>query len=81
MIIIGIEGASAVGKTTTSAKLAAEHGAFHIPEVNTWWKERPVPEYQEWWFERQVDRWSIAQKNAKNHPFVVIDIDLFQSFW
>ncbi|TMV43144.1 ATP-binding protein [Paenibacillus mesophilus] len=81
MTIISIEGASAVGKTSTSAELAASHGAFHIPEINTWWKERPNPEYREWWFERQADRWRIAQEKQENHSFVVIDIDLFQPFW
>ncbi|MDQ6421666.1 hypothetical protein RB620_19760 [Paenibacillus sp. LHD-117] len=81
MTIISIEGASAVGKTSTSSELAASHGAFHIPEVNTWWKERPNPEYREWWFERQADRWRIALENRNNHSFVVIDIDLFQPFW
>ncbi|MGM0884899.1 MAG: hypothetical protein ACQEXQ_28140 [Bacillota bacterium] len=81
MTIIGIDGASAVGKTTTSARLASDHGAFHIPEINTWWKQRPIPEYREWWFERQVDRWTIAQEQQKNHSLVVIDIDLFQPFW
>lgn len=81
MTIISIEGASAVGKTSTSSELAAIHGAFHIPEINTWWKERPNPEYREWWFERQVDRWRIALENRNKHSFVVIDIDLFQPFW
>ncbi|WP_236013304.1 hypothetical protein [Paenibacillus glycanilyticus] len=81
MTIISIEGASAVGKTSTSTELAAIHGAFHIPEINTWWKERPNPEYREWWFERQADRWRIALENRNKHSFVVIDIDLFQPFW
>lgn len=81
MTVISIEGASAVGKTTTSAKLAASYGGIHIPEVNTWWKQRPVPEYREWWFERQADRWRIAQEHLATYRFAVIDIDLFQPFW
>ncbi|ULL14760.1 hypothetical protein DVH26_10045 [Paenibacillus sp. H1-7] len=81
MAIISIEGASAVGKTTTSSKLASASGTFHIPEINTWWKQRPVPEYREWWFERQADRWEIAKENEIKHSFVIIDIDLFQPFW
>ncbi|WP_020616400.1 hypothetical protein [Paenibacillus daejeonensis] len=80
MTIISIEGASAVGKTTTSSTLAARYGGCHIPEVNTWWK-RPEPGYPEWFFERQVDRWRIANEKLSEHRFVVIDIDLFQPFW
>ncbi|MFD0712963.1 hypothetical protein [Paenibacillus sp. GCM10027626] len=80
MPVINIEGASAVGKTTTSSMLASRYNAFHIPEVNSWW-QRPEDEYPEWFFERQLDRWSIAQEKLQKHHFVVIDIDLFQPFW
>lgn len=80
MTIISIEGASAVGKTTTSATLAATNGAFHIPEVATWWK-KPEKEYPEWFFERQADRWEIAVEKEEQNNLVIIDIDLFQPFW
>jgi deoxyadenosine/deoxycytidine kinase len=80
MTIIQIEGASAVGKTTTSSALALKYDGYHIPEVNTWWK-RPEHEYPEWFFERQLDRFRIAQEKSRDHRFVVIDIDLFQPFW
>lgn len=80
MTIISIEGASAVGKTTTSAAVAAVDGGFHIPEVAAWWK-KPARDYPEWFFERQADRWEIAVKRESSHPVVVIDIDLFQPFW
>jgi adenylate kinase family enzyme len=59
MTIIQIEGASAVGKTTTSSALALKYDGYHIPEVNTWWK-RPEHEYPEWFFERQLDRFRTA---------------------
>ncbi len=80
MTIISIEGASAVGKTTTSSTLALSYGAFHVPEVNTWWK-KPEKEYPEWFFERQADRWKIAIEKEPAYNFVIIDIDLFQPFW
>lgn len=80
MAVISIEGASAAGKTTTSSELAAKFNGYHIPEVNAWW-ELPDSVYPEWFFERQVDRWQIAEEKGKNHPFVVIDIDLFQPLW
>jgi len=79
MTIISIEGASAAGKTTTSAALAHQNRAFHIPEVATWWK-KPAQEYAEWFFERQVDRWRIATEKEQDGE-VIIDIDLFQTFW
>jgi len=79
MTIISIEGASAVGKTATSSALATVNGAYHIPEVASWW-EKPKPDYPEWFFERQLDRWNIAIEKEL-HTQVIIDIDLFQPFW
>ena len=79
MTIISIEGASAAGKTTTSAALAAKTVGFHIPEVAMSW-EKPQREYPEWFFERQADRWNIATEKEKE-GLAVIDIDLFQPFW
>ena len=79
MTIISIEGASAAGKTTTSATLANQNGSFHIPEVAAWW-EKPELVYPEWFFERQVDRWKIATEKEKD-GLVIIDIDLYQPFW
>ncbi|MCR8656695.1 ATP-binding protein [Paenibacillus endoradicis] len=79
MTIISIEGASAGGKTTTSAALTNQIGAFHIPEVASWWK-KPKQEYPEWFFERQIDRWKIASEKEQD-GLVIIDIDLYQPFW
>lgn len=79
MTIISIEGASAAGKTTTSAALAAQSGALHIPEVAALW-EKPDQVYPEWFFERQVDRWHMAARHEQETQ-VIIDIDLFQPFW
>ncbi|MCJ7842027.1 hypothetical protein MUB24_14170 [Lederbergia sp. NSJ-179] len=80
MTIISIDGASAVGKTTTSSKLAMNYGGYWIPEVNALWKS-PEPMYPEWFFEKQVERWTIAQRKSSSYPFIVIDIDLFQPLW
>lgn len=79
MTIISIEGASAAGKTTTSAALAARTGGLHIPEVAMIW-EKPQREYPEWFFERQADRWQIATEK-EGDGLAVVDIDLFQPFW
>lgn len=80
MTVISIDGASAVGKTTTSSSLAKKYGGYWIPEVNALWNS-PEPMYPEWFFERQVERWAIAQEKSSRHPFVAIDTDLFQPFW
>lgn len=79
MTIISIEGASAAGKTTTSAALAALKQGLHIQEVAMLWA-KPEPAYPEWFFERQADRWQMALEHESS-GLAVIDIDLFQPFW
>jgi len=77
--IISVEGASAAGKTTTSATLAIRNNALHIHEVAACW-EKLEPIYPKWFFERQVDRWNMATRQEPTTQ-VIIDIDLFQPFW
>ncbi|GGN91435.1 hypothetical protein [Saccharibacillus kuerlensis] len=79
MTIISMEGASAAGKTTTSAAFALRNDAFHILEVDSLW-EKPEQEYPEWFFERQLDRWRLAVEKEQEQQ-VIVDIDLFQPFW
>jgi len=80
MPIICLEGASAVGKTTTADTLKAVCGAFVVPEVNQLF-ERPENESAEWYFERQVERWSIAREQSKSHSLIILDGDPFQPLW
>lgn len=80
MPLICLEGASAVGKTTTSKALAERYGAYIIPEVNQLF-QRPTPEPTYWYFERQVERWAMAQSQLKNHELVIFDGDPFQPLW
>lgn len=80
MPLICLEGASAVGKTTTSKALAERYGAYIIPEANQLF-QHPTPEPTYWYFERQVERWTIAQSQLKNHELVVFDGDPFQPLW
>lgn len=77
MPLICLEGASAVGKTTTSNELAKRTNAFIIPEVNLLF-ERPVVEVKTWYLERQIDRWLIAQEKLKTYDTVILDGDIFQ---
>ncbi|HEY8560173.1 MAG TPA: AAA family ATPase [Pyrinomonadaceae bacterium] len=77
MPIICFEGASAVGKTTTSNALRDERGARVVPEVNQLFA-RPENEPAEWYFERQVERWRIARERSRRGALVVLDGDPFQ---
>ena len=77
MSFICLEGASAVGKTTTSNELAKRTNAYIIPEVNLLF-ERPVVESKTWYLERQIDRWLIAQEKLETYETVILDGDIFQ---
>jgi thymidylate kinase len=80
MPIICFEGASAVGKTTTSNALKSNHGAYVVPEVNQLYS-RPENELAEWYFERQAERWQIALENSSVYDLVILDGDPFQPLW
>jgi deoxyadenosine/deoxycytidine kinase len=80
MPIICLEGASAVGKTTTALFLQNNYGAFIVPEVNKLFT-RPENPPSEWYLERQVERWTIAQAHEQSHNLVVLDGDPFQPLW
>jgi hypothetical protein len=80
MTVICLEGASAVGKTTTARSLAEKHGAFVVPEVNRLF-ERPAAESPGWYYERQVDRWSMAREKSRSFALVVLDGDPLQPLW
>jgi deoxyadenosine/deoxycytidine kinase len=80
MPLICLEGASAVGKTTTAKQLAEHYDVFVVPEVNALFS-RPVPEPPTWYLERQAERWAIAQEHLSSHPLVVLDGDVLQPLW
>jgi hypothetical protein len=78
-MIVAIEGAPGVGKSTVAAALAAD-GAYVIPEVNLLFA-RPDPEPPHWYFERQVARWEMARLRAATGTLAVLDGDPFQPLW
>jgi thymidylate kinase len=78
--IICLEGASAVGKTTTANCFKASDGVFIVPEVNLLFEKRENAS-AEWYFERQVERWQIAQEQSAIHRLVILDGDPFQPLW
>ena len=80
MTVICFEGASAVGKTTTSNALKDGGDSFVVPEVNQLFG-RSDDEPVEWYFERQIDRWQFALEASKNYRLVVLDGDPFQPLW
>ena len=79
MAILCLDGPSAVGKTSTSAALAAT-GAHVVPEANVLFA-RPADAAPEWYLERQVERWSLASTAAREHDLVVLDGDPFHPLW
>jgi deoxyadenosine/deoxycytidine kinase len=80
MVLLCLEGPSAVGKSTTCKRLAEQYSAYIVPEVNELF-ERPTPEPTYWYLERQVERWAIAQSKLKTYEIVVFDGDVFQPLW
>ena len=80
MPIICLEGASAVGKTTTATWFKASGGVFIVPEVNLLFEKREDAS-AEWYFERQVERWQIAREQNAIQRLVILDGDPFQPLW
>jgi hypothetical protein len=78
-MIVAIEGAPGVGKSTTAARLA-DAGALVIPEVNLLFA-RPEGEAASWYYDRQNARWEMAVLAARQCKLVVLDGDPFQPVW
>lgn len=79
-MLITLEGAPAVGKSTTSQALAKHHQTFVVPEVNKLF-DRPKNEPEDWYLERQVARWEMGLRQIKNFDPILFDGDLFQPLW
>lgn len=75
-MILAIEGAPGVGKSTTAAAL----GAVVIAEVNLLFARPPAPP-ADWYLDRQNARWEMAQRYAEANDLVVLDGDPFQPLW
>jgi hypothetical protein len=78
MTLICLEGASSIGKSTTSKYMHKKYDAYVVEEVNKLFK-RPNPEPATWYFDRQVERWSIA--SSQDSSLVIFDGDPFQPLW
>jgi hypothetical protein len=78
-MILCIEGAPGVGKSTTAAALAAR-GACIVPEVNQLFA-KPKPAPAEWYYERQLARSEMAQLKSELGQLAVLDGDLLQPLW
>ena len=76
-MIIALEGAPGVGKSTIAASVA---GAAVIPEVNRLFA-RPDPEPPGWYYERQMARWGMAKLAAAQGRRVLLDGDCYQPLW
>lgn len=94
MPVICLEGALAVGKTTTARALSERLGAFVVPEMNRLFHpgdpdaadRRSFGAYvaeqpPDWYLLRQVDRWQMARDASPAHALAVLDRDPFQPLW
>lgn len=78
-MILAIEGAPGVGKSTTAEALERA-GAFVVPEVNLLFA-KPDPEPVDWYLDRQNARWEMAALQAGRGRLAVLDGDPFQPIW
>jgi thymidylate kinase len=79
-MIITLEGAPAVGKSTTCVAIAQHDSAFVVPEVNKLFA-RPKHEPENWYLDRQVARWEMGIRQVQDYEWIVFDGDLFQPLW
>jgi hypothetical protein len=77
-VIIAIEGAPAVGKSTIAGTLNFQV----VPEVNRLFGKKPgLAGDSGWYLERQLDRWQLAENARRNAVDVVLDGDVLQPLW
>ncbi|UHA72780.1 hypothetical protein [Paenibacillus sp. 481] len=85
MPIICLEGASAVGKSSTCRAFAKHYDAYIVEETYFLFGSPPAHLTEEelvlWFIERQADRWSIALEQAKQHEYVLLDGDIFKQWY
>jgi hypothetical protein len=70
-MIVAIEGAPGVGKSTTARALGPT-GWYVVPEVNHLFL-KPVPEPYNWYYERQVARWEMARLRSSDSESAALD--------
>lgn len=80
-MIVCLEGASAVGKSSVARVLAEVYGYKIVPEVNKLFKREKTCTDPYWYLERQVERWSIAKEYNGKGLAVCLDGDVFQPLW
>jgi len=78
--VICLEGASGIGKSTSSLYLNKHFNFKIIPEVNEMF-ERPIKESSTWYFEKQVERWRLAENESIKGDNVILDGDPMQPLW
>lgn len=82
-MIVAIEGAPGVGKSTLAASLAASlpgSSATVIAEVNLLFA-RPQPEPADWYNDRQTARWEMAALVDARNELAILDGDPLQPVW
>ncbi|WP_282940155.1 chloramphenicol acetyltransferase [Paenibacillus sp. RC67] len=84
MPIICLEGTSAVGKTTTCRMFAEKYDAYVVEETHFLFN-RPTnmqgAQLVDWYLDCQIKRWHIALEKSKEHPYVLLDGDVFKLWY
>ena len=78
-MIVTLEGAPAVGKSTVAAHLQSAHGCYVVPEANKLFgKDNRETNLR--YCQKQVERWRLA-KQERSQNFSILDGDIFQPIW
>ncbi|MDK8182324.1 chloramphenicol acetyltransferase [Paenibacillus sp. UMB4589-SE434] len=83
MSIICLEGASAVGKSTTCKAFARRYHTYVVPETSELFKASGLQDkaLSKWLLDRQIDRWSIAREQSLKYDYVILDGDIFKLWY
>jgi deoxyadenosine/deoxycytidine kinase len=83
MPILCLEGASAVGKSTTCKALSKKYGAYVVEEVALLFQKPNLEDHElvHWLLERQVERWKIAVNKLSDYDLVILDGDHFKIWY
>jgi deoxyadenosine/deoxycytidine kinase len=77
-MIVTLEGAPAVGKSTIASMLSSEA----IAEVNVLFGKMTAGSHEnQWYLQRQLDRWQLAKAADQANRLAVLDGDVFQPLW
>ncbi len=79
-MIIGFEGAPAVGKSTVATFLKNNHNYHVVPEANQLFgKQNRSSDL--WYYQKQIERQALAVQACQQNKVAILDGDVFQPLW